>query len=369
MLQKREVRVFLASAGDVEEERRAFREVLGDLSSCSGNRYMPLGFEDAPAVTGRRSQDVINNLVDQCDVFVLVFHRRWGQGASDAVGYTAYTEEEFERALRRLGATGAPEIFCFFKHVDVASLADPGEQLQKVLQFRRRLEASHQLLYRTFSTVAEFRAELKTHLDAFSSGTLPTPRTPGRRIHVPILEDRGPEVDRAHDLALLREANLAAESGRIEEAAALFAGLSQTSRNVGVLDVAKRFFEEAGNPDAAQAVLERKLTLLHDRRLAASEYAAVLLSPGWLNDLIATTVASTPEALRPAVKANLEVMFTEPRFRERLIGSMSEHFSVGELLSLARFYRGEGATVAGKLGQYLGTAIPEILAIATSERL
>ena len=367
MPDQREIRVFFASAGDVEEERHVFREALTLLSRRRGILYTPLGFEDALAATGRRPQEIINDLVDQCDVFVVAFHRQWGQNASDAVAYTAYTEEEFERARRRLGDTGSPEIFCFFKHVNLASLADPGEQLAKVLQFRRRLEESHQVLYRTFGTVAEFAVQLETHLVAFTDGALPTPRTAGRRIHLPILEDRIPEVNRAQDLALLSEAQLAADGGRIEEAAALFARLSQTSRNVAVLNLTKQFFDEAGNWDAAQAVLERKVTLLHDRRLAAHEYAAVLMSHSWLDDLVGATLKTVPEETRVAIEDTLRAVLTGRRFRVLLIQSMAEHFTVGELLSLARFYRGEGGSVIGKLGQYMGTAIPSIISILAGE--
>jgi hypothetical protein len=367
MPEEREIRVFLASAGDVEEERHLFREVLATLSSRRGVRFTPLGWEDTLAVTGRRPQDVINGLVDQCDVFVAVFHRRWGQNAPEAVANTSYTEEEFERALRRLGATGSPEIFCFFKHIDLASLADPGEQLQKVLGLRRRLEESRQVLYRTFGTAADFVTELEAHLVAFAEDALPAPRTPGRRIHLPILEDRGPELDREHGLALLSQAKLAAEAGRVEEAAALFARLSQTSCNIQILDMTRLFFDQAGNSDAAQAVLERKLALLHDRRLAAHEYVAVLMFHGWLEELVAATLATVPEQTRETVRTTLTTAFTGSRFRELLIDSMAEHFSVGELLSLARFYRGEGRSVASKLGQYMGTAIPSIIAIMASE--
>lgn len=95
MPDQREIRVFFASAGDVEEERYVFREALTSLSRRRGILYTPLGFEDALAATGRRPQEIINDLVDQCDVFVVAFHRQWGQNASDAVAYTAYTEEEF----------------------------------------------------------------------------------------------------------------------------------------------------------------------------------------------------------------------------------------------------------------------------------
>jgi hypothetical protein len=244
---------------------------------------------------------------------------------------------------------------------------DPGEQLTKVLEFRRRLEGSRQVLYRTFGTVTEFKSELEKHLLAFANGELPVPRTAARRIHLPILADRSPETERTHDLAMMREAQLAAAGGRIEEASVLFARLSQTSLNVEVLDIAHGFFEQVGNTDAALAVLERKITLVYDRRQAAHEYNAVMMSHRWLDDLVASMLRSVPPENHTAVERKMRELFTGSRFRELLIASMAEHFTVGELLSLTRFYQGEGETVAGKLGHFSGVAVPEIISLLAEE--
>ena len=105
-------------------------------------------------------------------------YRRWGQAAPDAQPYSSYTEEEFHRAFarwqkQRRGKPQAPEIFVFFKHIDSASLADAGPQLQKVLDFRKSLEESRQVLSHGFANEAEFQAEVDRHLRAFAKGELP----------------------------------------------------------------------------------------------------------------------------------------------------------------------------------------------------
>jgi hypothetical protein len=363
----RKIRVFFASPGDVEEERHIFIDRLRLLSDQSGHQFIPLEFSSVLAASGRRPQSAINNLVDQCDIFLAVFYRRWGQYAPDVAAYTAYTEEEFERANRRFGTTGAPEILCFFKQVDLSSLADPGSQLTNVLEFRRRLEESRQVLYRTFTTMDQFVVELDRHLMAFANGEMENLRTPARRIHLPIIKDRKPEVGRAYDLAMMREAIHAAESGHLEDAATLFARLSQTSRNIEVLDITKKFFEQADNQDAAQAVLERKLTLLHDRRLAAHEYMAVFMSNQWLDDLIASMLSRVASENRGVAEQTIRKLFTGTRFRDLMIKFLAEHFTVGELLSLARYYRGEGGSIMGKFGHFMGIAVPEMISILQEE--
>lgn len=363
----RTIRVFFASPGDLEEERHLSSETLWQMSERSGHTFEFQGFERALATTARRPQDVINTLVDECDVFIAVFHRRWGQPPQDTVACTSYTEEEFERAKRRFVSTGSPEIFCFFKQVDLPSLADPGEQLTKVLEFKRRLEESHQVLYRTFTTAAQFVADIEQHLFAFSEGKLPTPRSPKRRFHIPIVEDQQPDSQRSYDLTKVHQALNAAISGRVEEAVILMAGVSQTTRDIELLDIIKEFYINTSNLDAAQAVLEKKLTLLQDRRLAAHEYVAVLMSEHWLDDLVAGMLRNVPPEKHSVAEQTIRKLFTGTRFHELMIEYLAKYFTVGELLSLTRFYQGEGASITAKFGRTIGIVIPEINAILAAE--
>lgn len=169
--QPRDISVFIASPGDLAPERSVFKEIIDTLNSGFGDgagvQFVPLGWEDILATTGRRAQSVINREVDRCDLFVLVLHRRWGQDAPDSE-YSSYTEEEYYRAYHRWKKTKKPEVLVFFKNVDEASLADPGPQLQKVIDFRRGLESSRRVLIRRFNTETDFGEELDMHLRAFA---------------------------------------------------------------------------------------------------------------------------------------------------------------------------------------------------------
>lgn len=191
----RTIRVFIASPGDLAVERAAFKQVLEELNAGFGDaldiKFEPLGWEDTLASTGRRSQEVINREIDRCDVFILAMHRRWGQAAPDAQPYSSYTEEEFHRAFarwqkKRQGKPQAPEIFVFFKHIDSASMADAGPQLQKVLDFRKSLEETRQVLSHGFANEAEFKAEVDRHLRAFAKGELPRVDAPRDKVLLPL---------------------------------------------------------------------------------------------------------------------------------------------------------------------------------------
>lgn len=188
-----------------------------------------------------------------------------------------------------------------------------------------------------------------------------------RRIHIPILADHEPESRRSHDSARVRQALEAAGQGMLEDATVLMASVSQSTRDVETLDLICGFFLEAGNADAAQAVLEKKITLLHDRRLAAREYAAVFMAEPWLDQMVAAMLEHVPDEDRSSTESRVRQLFTGTRFRELMIESMAKYFTVGELLALARFYRGDGATITEKFGHYMGTAVPEINATLARE--
>ncbi|MEL7237852.1 MAG: DUF4062 domain-containing protein, partial [Planctomycetota bacterium] len=91
----REIKVFIASPGDLAVERRAFKDQIDELNDGYGIgakvKFTPLGWEDAISTVGRRPQGVINQDIDACDVFILVMWRRWGQKAPDAAPYESYT--------------------------------------------------------------------------------------------------------------------------------------------------------------------------------------------------------------------------------------------------------------------------------------
>ena len=125
----RTIRVFIDLPGDLAVERAAFKQSLEELNAGFGDaldiQFEPLGREDTLASTGRRSQEVINREIDRCDV-------------------------------------------------------------QKVLDFRKSLEESRQVLSHGFANEAEFNAEVDHHLRAFAKGKLPKADAPSDKVLLPL---------------------------------------------------------------------------------------------------------------------------------------------------------------------------------------
>jgi Domain of unknown function (DUF4062) len=153
---RRVLTLFLASPGDLKDERALAREVIESV-----NRIIrPLGWfvdlvvweDTGPGFV--RPQARINRDVDICDLFVGLLWQRWGQptGTHDSGFF-----EEYERARDRRVATGAPDIWVVFKKVAPDKLADPGDELKRVLAFRRRLVERKELKFNEFEEPLHWR--------------------------------------------------------------------------------------------------------------------------------------------------------------------------------------------------------------------
>ncbi|MEK6263075.1 MAG: tetratricopeptide repeat protein [Planctomycetota bacterium] len=288
--EKRTIRVFIASPGDLAVERRAFKEVIDELNDGFGDgagvTFEPLAWEETLAVMTRRSQGLINQEIDRCDIFVLAMHRRWGQEAPDAKPYSSYTEEEFHRAIDRWDRTGSPTLFVFFKDIDPGQMADAGPQLQQVLAFRRQLESQRQLLYRSFADEAKFRDEVQRHLRAYVRGDLPRADAPLDKVVLPqhvIEEVQKAQAEVAEALAKAEHEHQLAEAavaraekfaldyaergakaaleGRVEEARQDFAKATDGTMNLQVLSLAHQFYDHTGDLTTSEQMLERLLAV------------------------------------------------------------------------------------------------------------
>jgi tetratricopeptide (TPR) repeat protein len=161
------LRVFIASPGGLEAERKAFREVLQkyneDDAHFRGVAFIPMGWEVTVGGVGR-PQELINRDLEKCDYCVLVLHDRWGSPTGSGE-FSSGCEEEYKLALACLADDrDMSDLMVCFKGVDDAKMADPGPQLLKVLDFRREMEDQKKIFYETFDEVERFCDLLRSRL-------------------------------------------------------------------------------------------------------------------------------------------------------------------------------------------------------------
>jgi hypothetical protein len=161
-----QIRVFVASPGDVSEERDIASHVVGEINRVFGSSFgvqlEAVRWEThASPDVGSDAQDVINRQVGEFDILVGVMWRRFGSPTRRA---RSGTGEEFERAYRSFKDHGRPRIMFYFRTSpfytpDLSALA----QFRKVAEFRKKLEKLG-VLYWTYQTPLEFERNVREHL-------------------------------------------------------------------------------------------------------------------------------------------------------------------------------------------------------------
>lgn len=297
-------RVFIASPGGLEKERKAFRKTLVEYNQSEAihqnAQFFPVGWEDTLGGVGR-PQSLINDEIRECDFMVLLLWDRWGSTPGGTGGYSSATEEEFHVALECLRDSARPmrQIIVLFKAVAARQLSDPGEQLGKVLDFKRQLEAEKQHFFETFDTLASFQDRLRRHLGAWIRGgdgnaspivVLPSGTPPGE-----VTSGDAPDVSE-----IIREAWRLADEGRRTDAEALFAKATVGRNDPDALIAYARFLHRDGRLAQAMTILE-----------SAVAFAKYLQSP-----------ASEAEAMRAI--GNIYLLYgdldrAEAKFRETLV--------------------------------------------------
>jgi hypothetical protein len=164
------VRVFLASPGDLQDERKAAKAVVDEfnelLARKLGHHVELVGWEDTVSAFGR-PQAIINQDLEQCELFIGLMWMKWGTPPAASGLYTSGFEEEFRLSLDRRMREGRPEISVLFKKIEPEFLNDPGDGLKKVLHFKTQLITEKQLYFEHFSSIRDFEAKIRRRIVSY----------------------------------------------------------------------------------------------------------------------------------------------------------------------------------------------------------
>jgi Domain of unknown function (DUF4062) len=165
------VKIFLASPGDLEDERELAKATVDEFNDGIGRSlgyHVDLvGWEDTIGGYGR-PQSLINKDLEQCEYFIGLMWQRWGSPPDFEGGeFSSGFEEEFELTLRRRGKAPKPEMSLFFKNIAPEFLRDPGPGLEQVLAFRKKMETEKRVLFETFGSEREYLKKLRRCIFAY----------------------------------------------------------------------------------------------------------------------------------------------------------------------------------------------------------
>lgn len=162
-------RIFVASPGGLEDFRKRFKSTVEKHNDADAVRrgalFIPVGWEQTLGGMGR-PQHIINADLRECDYFVVVLRDRWGSAADVAPDSQTGTEEEFELACKLYDDDVAPmsRIVVVFVAIDADRMRDPGKDVAKVIEFRKKVEREKTLLFHQVERDEDFADVLRRHL-------------------------------------------------------------------------------------------------------------------------------------------------------------------------------------------------------------
>jgi hypothetical protein len=158
------LKIFLASPGDLTDERRTAKAVVDEINGLFANAFgyhvELVGWEDTIAGFGR-PQAIINAELDHCEFFIGLMWKRWGTPPDNSGPYTSGFEEEFGQSIQRRKREGQPEISMFFKEIGADFLRDPGDELKKVIEFKKHLIDGKTVYFETFLDMHDFEVKIR----------------------------------------------------------------------------------------------------------------------------------------------------------------------------------------------------------------
>lgn len=189
----KKIKIFVASPGDVAEERNIVTDVVQELRRIVGGMLsLEMDIEVIrwethtwPAI-GADAQDVINKQISRYDIFVGIMWKHFGTPTKRAASGTG---EEFKKAFNFYKRFKRPTIMFYFRTTPFYSRsADEIEQFGKVIKFRNKLKELG-VYYWEYVEHLDFERNVREHLlrqilknAHFQSQGKSKPKSSGRKI-------------------------------------------------------------------------------------------------------------------------------------------------------------------------------------------
>jgi len=172
------LKIFIASSAELEQDRKAFRELLSvenDRLHYKGVYLELVQWEYFfNAISQNSKQDDYNEKLKECDIVICLFYTKAGK----------YTQLEFDTALKQFNDTGAPLIYTYFKEPESTNTAQPvinnvpetdpvAEQCrQDLISFKKRLgDIGH--FYTRYINIDSLKLQFLQQLDILQDKGFP----------------------------------------------------------------------------------------------------------------------------------------------------------------------------------------------------
>lgn len=161
------IKIFLASPGDVDTERRHVEKVKEEINRTvaadKGIVLEVVSSQNAFPSYGKDGQAILNEQIGKMQEYELFIGIMWNRIGTPTPRAKSGTAEEFARAVRSLIRKGKPQVWFYFREAPAhlttkEQLRQRGEALEFKAKFRDKG------LFREYKTPANFRDQLREHL-------------------------------------------------------------------------------------------------------------------------------------------------------------------------------------------------------------
>jgi len=277
------LRIFLASPGDLEDERATVRSCVDEHKTRSERvshvTYQVLEW-DRVRGTARRPQEAINELIAESHFMIVLFKSAWGSEPGSPWGYTSGTEEELFTGLLELGQAEQP-----MRDIWVAFIDDQHPN-ERIVRLRQQIVDRHSVMFESITDLGDLKEKLTDRLESWEAlaGTK-IPR------HVDLQPASGKDVLRVATLRLRGEKLV--DLGQPDAGRAALKEASDLGGPVELLAYA-RFLRRDGDLDGAYVSTQKAIDYFVEggalySALAADAFSAqarVLSAQGRHNDAI-----------------------------------------------------------------------------------
>jgi len=160
------LRIFLASPGDLDDERAAVRASVTEhraRRAGKSNVVYEVVEWDRVRGTARRAQEAINELIAESHFMVVLFKAAWGSEPGSPWGYTSGTEEELFTGMLELGQVEQP-----MRDVWVGFMKHPSPD-QRIDELRQHIIEQHSVMFESIADVPDLKSKLADRLESWEA--------------------------------------------------------------------------------------------------------------------------------------------------------------------------------------------------------
>jgi tetratricopeptide (TPR) repeat protein len=168
MTERTDVKIFIASSGELNAEREESLQVIVEVNKLFPHLHLePVLFELDTASGNNpgkvRIQDVINPLLDKSEVVVVLFYSKIGE----------FTKEEFDRAK-----SADKKIFLYLKDGFQPKRVVDSTNFTEVLKLKESIEQESEIRYKKFANTTDYNGTLYKDLTKYIESKYPSSKAP-----------------------------------------------------------------------------------------------------------------------------------------------------------------------------------------------